>query len=457
MVPCSSNKCVLKSPLHKRNVPLGILGFSHLRPGTGLVRMNTVAQSMHLSSEKTVYLHRISPRVRTIALVWFCTFMAISLVIWLYQQFDFAESLKRGVPIPDVVNIALSFDNLVSNGGLYQDSNQFFGLSLLFGWTWQVHPSLCFLVNTALMAWATKIYADYYIGKLGIPAWSIVGVLGNPYLALAMAGPNKEIPLMLLTLLYFKVVFSKRQYWLVILLCGATFMLREGYGTFLLGSATVLQGLKYRAKPYALIACIASVSIAILFGLLENLVPIFSKNAEVLGSITADNFAVGALAFALGLDPLTPIGGGVLFGLRLIYNVLSLAFFPVFETTNGIYWIGWAYWVFGLYVLVTIPACVTFLFTSKSSNSPLLLCAALVVATYLMVSVSLFVQPRYLMPILPIAMAVFACSPARVRTRYLLCALLLVGTVVIEYRLFDRVAPLPEPDTFATPSYVIGT
>jgi hypothetical protein len=415
-----------------------------------------VAGVLPPSSGKTASQHRIPKRVRALVLICFCAFMAISLGIWFYQQFDFAESLKLGLLIPDVVNIALSLDNLVSNGGLNQDSNQFFGLSLIFGWTWLVHPSLCFLVNTALMAWATKVYSNYYIGKLGMPAWSIVGVLGNPYLVLAMAGPNKEIPLMLLTLLYFKAVFSRRQFWLVVLLCGATFMLREGYGAFLLFSASVLHGLKYRARPYVLIACVATVSAAILFGLIANLVPIFSKNSEILGSITADNFAVGALAAALGLDPLTPIGGGVLFGLRLIYNVLSLALFPVFETTNGIYWIGWAYWVFGLYVLVTIPACFTFLFASKSSNSPLLLCAALVVATCLMVSVSLFVQPRYLMPLLPIAMAVFACCPTRVRTRYLLCAALLVGTVVIGYRLFDRVAPLPEPDTFAIPSYVIG-
>ncbi|PUE27528.1 hypothetical protein B9Z52_15355 [Limnohabitans sp. Jir72] len=398
-----------------------------------------------------------APRSRQLPLAWFAAFMALSLVAWLYQQINFAGSLDNGIPIPDVINITRTFDNLSLTGGLDQDDNQFLGLSLLFGWTWLVHPSLCFLVNAALMAWATKIYTQQFIDKFQLPVWSIVGVLGNPYLALAMVGPNKEIPLLLLTLIYFKIVSERRASWpLAAALTGvAVFMFRDGYGAFLMGSTLLLLILQFRSKSYALIACIVCALVAALFGILANLVPILSRNNEGFQLLETGNLAVGALADLLGLDPFSPIGGLAMFGLRLVYNLTSLALFPIYETTGGTYWIGWAYWIAGLISLVCIPACIAVLLTSKSARSPLLLCAALAVSAWFMVSVSLFVQPRYLMPVFPYAVAVFSSSPTRIRKNCLRVALMFTVIIVVGYRMIDRAPPLAEPDSFTSPSYVL--
>jgi hypothetical protein len=390
-------------------------------------------------------------------MVWFTCFIGLSLAAWLYQQIDFVGSLGNGIPIPDVVNISSTFDNLTLTGGLDQDGNQFLGLSLLFGWTWLVHPSLCFLVNAALMAWATKIYTQQFIDKFQLPLWSIVGVLGNPYLALAMAGPNKEIPLLLLTLIYFKFVSERRRGWplAAALTAVAVFMFRDGYGAFLIACTLLLMLVKFRFKSYVLISCIVCALAATLFGILADLVPILGRNNEAFAGLEMGNLAVGALANFLGLDPLSPLGGLVMFGLRLVYNLTSLAMFPTLQTTGGIYWIGWAYWIAGLITIVCIPACIAALLGRKTERSLLLLSAGLAVTVWFMVSVSLFVQPRYLMPIFPFAVAVFSHSSSRIRRNCLLISILLTVAIVFGYKLLDRTPPLTDPDTFLPPSYVL--
>lgn len=389
-------------------------------------------------------------------LAWFAAFVVLSVVSWLYQQFDFAGSLDHGIPIPDVVNMARAIDNLQALGGGDQEGNQFIGVSLLYGWTWIVHPSLCFVVNAILMAWATRVYSDFFVGKLQVPAWSIIGLLGNPYLILAMIGPNKEIPLALATLLYFRTLVEKRPGWplVAVALSGVVYLFRDGYGAFLLLSTVLFVLFRLRARPYALLMCAGCAALAALFGVLDSFIPILSRNIQSFEAIAADNLAVGAFAAALGLDPFSPLGGLVTFGLRLAYNLLSLAFFPVFQTTGGIYWMGVGFWINGMMLLTCVPACVANLL-KQAARPPLMLCAAFMVATWFMVSVSLFVQPRYLLPALPMAMAAFACSSRKIRVRSVQAALALSAFIIVGYWLLDRAPPLADPDSFAPPAYIL--
>jgi len=396
-------------------------------------------------------------KARTIVLLALMAFMALSVAAWLYQQFSYAESLNHGIPIPDIITVSKTFDNLWAAGSLDGEANQFLGLSLLYGWTWAIHPSLCFLVNTALIMLCAIVYLKEFIRKQNLPAWTIVGVLGNPYLALAMIGPNKEIPLLLLTLMYFKFAGSRNQGWVfpALIVCALITIFREAYGFFLFGSTLMLQLLQYRSNAYAILVCTGCAMVAAFFGALESLIPILARNSEVLEFISADNIAVGALAGALGLDPLSPTGGLILFFLRLAYNALSLGFFPALETTEGISWLGWSYWINGLSSLILLPACLALLFGGKADRHPSAMCAAITIGTLFMISVSLFVQPRYLMPVLPFAVAAFASCSRQTQMRSLQVGLISVLMIVGSYRLLDR-APLPsEPDNFPTPSYII--
>lgn len=391
-------------------------------------------------------------------LKWFGAFMALSLIAWLYQQFDFAGSLDHGMPIPDVVNMSSTLTNLWSGGAIDQEENQFIGISVLYAWTWLLHPSLCFVVNIVLMTWATRTYSDVFIKRLGVPGWSVIGLLGNPYLVLAMVGPNKEVPLTLFTLLYFKAVVQRRPGWPLIagLLALAAFLIRDGYGAFLMVTTFLLLAFRKPARPYAVLLCMGCVATATLFGVLASVIPILNRNAENFEIIAADNVAVGALASILGLDPFTPIGGFLTFALRMIYNLFSPAMFPVFRTTGGIYWEGIAYWVDGLVALTCIPACLSIL-RRKDLPTPVALAAAIPVATLFMISVSLFVQPRYIMPVLPLATAAFASCSKKLRSRCVQGVVAFTAFILLGYWLLDRAPPLADPDSFATPAYILGS
>lgn len=396
-------------------------------------------------------------RQRLTVLFWFFAFIFVSLFSWLYQQLDFAGSSEHGIPIPDIVNISNTFSNLLLTGGISQEANQFFGLSALYGWAWLLHPSLCFAINLTLMLWATKIYYGYFIKKLGAPAWSIIGVLGNPYLALAMAGPNKEIPLILLTLLYFRAITVRRPRWMLVaaVISIAAFSIRDGYGAFLFGSLILVILFNSRPKLIALVTCLACVTLSSFFGLLESVIPILQRNVEGFHSFDRDNLAVGAFAALLGLDPLSVGGGSILFFARATYNILTLSIFPVFQTTSGIYWLGVSYWLFGLLILVSMTCCVALFLFGKLKRSPWNIAAALTIGTWLMISISLFVQPRYLMPVLPLAVAVMACGSTRIRSYSLQGVFFLTGIAIFAYWALDRIPPPTAADSFDTPAYII--
>ena len=64
------------------------------------------------------------------------------------------------------------------------------------------------LTNAAL---AKKVVLE----RLSVPAWAVLGPLANPYRMLVMPGPNKEIPLVFLTLLFADAMLrSERRWWL---------------------------------------------------------------------------------------------------------------------------------------------------------------------------------------------------------------------------------------------------
>lgn len=389
----------------------------------------------------------------------FLIFTFLSIIFWLQQQLDFNLSLDLGMPVPDIVNISETFDNLINTGGLNQEGNQFIGLTILYGWAWLLHPALCFLVNIVLMAWATNLYNNFFIRKLGAPSWSILGVLGNPYLALAMIGPNKEIPLLLLTLIFFRAIIERRSGWFLIgvATCLAVFVFREGYGIYLGIILIILLIPKVSSRALVILTFIICFATSVSFGLLDSIFPfILGKNKDIFEMLDGGSLAVGAFASILGLDPSTALGGGVLFFLRAIYNILTMALFPVLQNTIGIHWIGLAYWLFGLMVLICMSSCIVTLVSMKPLRSPVLVAAALSIGTWFVISVSLFVQPRYLMPIFPLAIFVLACSPPRTRTRSILVPLIFTGLVIFTYSLLDRVPALADPDSFDMPSYILN-
>jgi hypothetical protein len=391
--------------------------------------------------------------------VWicFCVFTLFGFLSWGYQQQDFDVSARIGLAIPDVVNMSQTFDNLIATGQFDTYGYLSFGVRILYGWSWFSHPALCFAVNLLLMYASTKLFSGYFINRLSAPSWSILGLLGNPYLLLAMVGPNKEIPLLFLTLMYFRAITERRPHWILLaaFTSVAAYTFRDGYG-LLLGCFLLFFAItRLNASWLTAITLVACLSAAALFGSIASLNPVFERNIQSLEAFDGGNTAVGNFAAMIGADPFSVLGGALLFVLRLIYNVLTAAVFPVFFSTEGILILGVAYWVSGLMLLASIPACVGYLSRPRYTSQAIQIAAALSLATLFMTSVSLFVQPRYLMPILPLAIAVLSLCTRRVQARLVTAALILSFSVIFSYWAAGRTPAPSEPPRFDAPAYIV--
>lgn len=271
-----------------------------------------------------------------------------------------------------------------------------------------------------------------------------------------MPGPNKEIPLLLLTLLLADALFRPSQRWLLaIALCIPIYLLRDGYGLIMLLLVGVVWIVLRRERLLPIIVLTITTAIAAVWLPLSTLIPAIERNTRVYNTLFENQEAIGSVAAALALDPFDPLGGSVLYLLRLVYNLVSMAFSPIFLTDDGhFYWIGLAYWIYGLMILMSLIGC-TWGWLSISSDRNLKLAASLVLSVWLMVSLALFVQPRYLMPILPIAFGVLAALPVRSRVCSISLAIGLSLTVMFIYALKGQSPPSATPEVASPPAYLL--
>jgi hypothetical protein len=419
--------------------------------------MNNHGNLTGLDSNHSYRNVRRRPNVTLLTFGSITFFMFGALAVWLFQQLDFVASSEKGMPIPDVVNITQSLDNLFRTVGLGKEYAQFIGLEVIYGWVWNYHPALAFVVNIILMSLAIIIFVQFFIKELQFPTWSVLGLIINPYLILASVGPNKEIPLVAITIVFF-VALHRRSLLsisLAALMCFLAYLIRDGHGVFLalMLSATIALRFDSRAVTFALCGvCVAGASF---FGLLRDTVPIIARNVDGFEAVDRGFSSVGALAGALNLDQYTIFGGFVLFFLRVIYNLFSLAFFPVLRTTSGFSYLGFSYWLFGLIILTVIIACVLNFNRFRKADNIVNMAIAVSVGALFMISVSLFVQPRYLMPILPMAFAVFSVSEKKVRVLSMVLALGLTFVVVIFNAALGLNPPVSYPTYYDTPAYIL--
>lgn len=382
-------------------------------------------------------------------------FLLCSGLVWLIQQLNFEFALAHGLTVPDSVNMTQTLQYLWQQDRLLTPDSGFQAVAALYGWTWLVHPSLCFAVNCVLMLSNAALCKKVVLERLRAPAWAMLGLLANPYLMLTMPGPNKEIPLVFLTLLFADAMLrSQRRWWLACAICIPMYLLRDGYGLFMVGLLSITWLLGQRERLLPLVVLTLMVIAAALWSELASLVPAMARNLSIYSAQFDDPEAVGSLASSLALDPFGPLGGLLLYTIRLVYNVMAQALFPVFITDSGdIYWIGLGYWLYGLMALMACIGCAWRWLTIEGDPQQRL-AAALALSTWFMISLSLFIQPRYFMPMLPIAFGVMAALPAHPRFGSVTLALALALAVMSVVAMTDRSPPSATPDVAATPAYV---
>ncbi|QHE78145.1 hypothetical protein [Hydrogenophaga sp. PBL-H3] len=397
-------------------------------------------------------------KARPLGYVWYCSialFFTLSSWVLILQQINFDLAVERGLVVPDVVNIALTLENFWIQGGLLQWSNPFIGITIFYGWTWFLHPALCYAENVVLIMASIAMFRRVGLQKLKAPSWTILGLLGNPYLVLAMPGPNKEIPLLLLTLYLVDCLLrDDRRWWSALGFCALMYTLRDGYGLFLMLCVCSLWVLDKRERhlPAMMLGLLATA--ACLFGPLASIAPVLGRNLAIYQDLISSQ-PVGGLASALALDPLSTLDGLTLYGLRLMYNLLSMALFPVLHNQEGqVYWIGLGYWLFGILILAALLGCALRTQSNSRSDRHRRLGAALGLCVWFMVSLSLFVQPRYLMPILPIAFAALGTVSSRSRWLCISTAVAISLTAILINQVLERASLEVGPEQFATPPYI---
>lgn len=287
--------------------------------------------------------------------------------------------------------------------------------------------------------------------------WSTLGLVGNPYLILVMPGPNKEIPLVLLTLLLCDALLRAKPQWLIAAAISTIVcFFRDGYGLILLLLTILSRALAGHQRAIPLVAFAIGGIAAVAWSPLASLVPAMARNLDIYLALSKDHETVGSIARGLALDPLHPIGGLLLYGLRLAYNLVSLAFFPVLETADKrIFVAGLSYWIYGVMCLTAWIGCG--IVTLSLSERPSLhrLAASISLSVWFFISLSLFVQPRYLMPMLPIAFTAMAALPKKHR---IVSILLAIGLVLSVFTIYAALGKFPTPtstdSSLPTPAYV---
>jgi hypothetical protein len=391
-------------------------------------------------------------RHRTV--LYFLFYVIVSLFVLFYQGNNFEASATYGLLVPDVVNLG----RVLEYGSVrdpFSDDNDIIGIALLYGWLWDFAPTFAFVINDALVLSSLLLVRVIFVGRSSVPALASLGIILNPYLYLANSGPNKEIPLIALTLLFVLVLMRRPRNYLLYALAIASvaYLFRDGYGALLALFAfcfVLTQGRASLITAGLFIICFAA---SASYGFLVELVPFVARNYSFV-ALNPNTVAVGVAASVLGFDANTFIGGSALFGMRLLYNLLSLALLPSITNIYGdLFAIGLAYWVVGELILTTFLACL-FVTVRGSPDRDIALMASFALVVLFTISVSIFVQPRYLIPVLPLTVGVLASQSRDVRTTCIMTAAGLSLAVIYAYYLLQR-SPGPwTPAYFEQPSFL---
>ncbi|MBB3944000.1 hypothetical protein GGR91_002269 [Sphingorhabdus rigui] len=384
-------------------------------------------------------------------------FTAITLWVALQQAANFEQALARGMFIPDVVNMTKTFDNLWRLYGISPYDPTFPGVSFIYGWTWLFDPSLSWFVNNLLMLLSGFIFLKYLSPRMEISSWSVFFVYLNPYVVLASVGPNKEIPLTLISLIWISILISphKLKWPLAFLLSFFAYFVRDGFGFILLMTTVfcLIWGNASRRVPISMLAFGAFVSTT--FGILVDYSDTLARNLAVTESGFDQGTAIGSLAAGLSLNPSSTVGGFVLYFIRIIYNALVLGIFPNFITNYG-YWniLGFSYWISGIFIIISIFSSSILFVWNKIDlryGGPIFL---FFLTCLFSVSVSQFVQPRYLMPAIPLGLCATLCLPARMRRRLFAATLVLIISVIMLYGLAGRTQGAEAIEQIEKPAFV---
>lgn len=311
-----------------------------------------------------------------------------------------AISLKRSLLIYDVPKYG--FSQII---GIYQEAKSFIALTILYYFSptpWGFFSD--FITNFILVGFTCagilKLASIECKDRKKISIFIATFILLNPYILALMLFPNKEIPLMFLSVSFALSVMSKK-YISVFLLILITYFIRDGHALVFLLSYLIYFGL----KKYNINAAL------VFFVIILFLIAASFIDLSALGGPFERNVSVGNL---YKLNQLSA-EGSLLYS--AIYNSITQAFRMQFLSESSVYTINIGLWLLGICVFCTIPISIM----RFSINSKFItINDILLVATFTAILFSSFEQPRYFLAALPNILVLL--SKFKIRSVYMICA-----------------------------------
>ncbi len=353
-------------------------------------------------------------------------FIACSVMIFLAVLVTFVQGIWKpgggliGVYIPDSLSYVDRLESVSHELGsapaisLLKDT--FTSVVFVYLPFLLIHPSMIVVANTAMLALSIWAAAKVF-GSFGwVPTMlACFAIALNPYMLVAVTGPNKEIPLSTLTLLLLSVQPSSRTSPLLLLIVALTIFIRQGYGLLL--AVWVLGRLLFRGSNWIIprrVLLLSPLAIVAFLSWLKEAVPVVAENAirtEILSQ------EVGSWTLATSLASIQhPWSAIAFFGFRVFANAFSLAVRPTIFGPNGeVALLGLAYWIYGLFLALGVAGLILALVRGQKYDADHYDLARFLLFLCLGISVGLFIQPRYLLPVLAPLLGLFGTLPSRLR------------------------------------------
>ncbi len=361
--------------------------------------------------------------------------------------------------IPDSVNLyrgVLTTANLDLSNLLSLPS---IGLLLFYGPFKAIDPRLLFIPNLAM--WLACMWAAYRIFSpidKRAAQFAIIAIVFNPYLLLGLSGPTKELPLMFLVLLFLLLppTWNRLPYFALII--AVTYSVRDGYALIMLGWLSVhllLPRTLWRVSWVLL--CL--VPLFMLLGLRSYASPLWftdelEREGQLVGQISSTDVGAGNVERALaGLDDPWPTTREYFY--RALANGYSTLIRPAFYTiSDRISLIGAGYFLNAFFLAAGLIA-IILTCISPGEDERILYLAWFVMLTWAMVSLVLFVQPRYLMPVTPVAMGVLGTrkTSTRILIIFAVISISVIGFLFLTYVL--NVDPIISMDSPLRPPFFL--
>jgi hypothetical protein len=332
--------------------------------------------------------------------------------------------------VPDGITLfsAALDDRRADVAAIFEDYPSAAALAALNAVLVNQHPLLPAVVNILTLTLAFGAACRWSM------SWPVLLLLATPYYIVATPLPSKDIVVVLMVVwaIYrFAGVGSTLRLALPLAMCGAMFFVRDGFALILATAflAIALQE-RLRLAPYAVLGAFLAVSAAFWL-LFESLFQDSFLYARAIG--------VASESEVLDVDTSSSPAG---YFIRLLGNATNLAFRPVFLDTSGhLNVLSTAYWISGITLLYTLLSCLAGLNSGQRGDRRI---GMVGLVTLMLMAITPYVQPRYLLP-LCLTIPMFSFTSPRRFLRVFAGLVLLSLFASASYRMTDTYPPAAEP------------